>query len=138
MLQNTWSSSKYYLQLRTRRPLLTEGFDSSASGTGLFTSGLVGFGFTTLDKVTPRAAEIYQAMKEKVAKMEPDTSPPGLKEQYEITLERFEPGKGSPGCEFITVPSFMSGPSKFCFNSSHGTMQEYDRSLPSVRPAGPR
>ncbi|PSR77274.1 hypothetical protein PHLCEN_2v7967 [Hermanssonia centrifuga] len=87
-------------------------FEYSPTGSGLFTTGIVGFAFTTLDKVTSQAGTIYQYIKEMISDMDPETSPPGLMEQYKIMLERFEPGKGSPGCEFISFPGLLSHPSK--------------------------
>ncbi|THG98101.1 hypothetical protein EW026_g4042 [Hermanssonia centrifuga] len=84
--------------------------DLHPTGSGLFTTGIVGFAFTTLDKVTSQAGTIYQYIKEMISDMDPETSPPGLMEQYKIMLERFEPGKGSPGCEFISFPGLLSHP----------------------------
>ncbi|KAJ3556842.1 hypothetical protein NM688_g1799 [Phlebia brevispora] len=81
-----------------------------ATGEGLYTTGIIGFAFTTLDQYSPEAGNIYQSMKDKIAQMDPKTSPAGLLEQYRIQLERFEPGAGSPGCEFISLPVFLSGP----------------------------
>ena len=59
-----------------------------------------------------KQAEIYNKMKDSLAKID-DKAHPGLREQFEIAMERFTPGKpGSPGCEFISFPGFLSGPSK--------------------------
>ena len=46
-----------------------------------------------------------------VSGLDPQTTRPGLQEQYKINLQRFEPGGGSPGCEFISFPGYLSGPS---------------------------
>lgn len=56
-------------------------------------------------------ARIFQKMQDAVAAL--DGKNPGLKEQYELALERFRLGKpGSPGSEFISFPGFLSGPSE--------------------------
>ncbi|PSR73741.1 hypothetical protein PHLCEN_2v10431 [Hermanssonia centrifuga] len=80
------------------------------TGSGLYTTGIIGFAFTTLDKVTSRAEAIYESIKETVSKLDEKTSPPGLLDQYNILLERFKPGNGSPGCEFISFPGLFSFP----------------------------
>ena len=82
----------------------------SKEGKGLFTSGIVSFAFTTLDKVTPLANGMYQAAKARIESMDPATTPAGLLEQYELMLKRIEPGSGSPGCEFICFPGILSQP----------------------------
>lgn len=68
-----------------------------------------------------KCAEIYNKMKAAAAKID-SKAYPGLKEQFEIAMERFQPGKpGSPGSEFISFPGFLSGPSKSrCFNGMDG------------------
>ena len=82
----------------------------SKEGKGLFTSVIVSFAFTTLDKVTPMANSMYQAVKAKIESMDPATTPAGLLEQYELMLKRIAPGSGSPGCEFICFPGILSQP----------------------------
>lgn len=58
-----------------------------------------------------KRSEIFKKMENAIAKL--DSKHPGLKEQYELSLERFRPGQpGSPGSEFISHPGFLSGPSK--------------------------
>ena len=44
--------------------------------------------------------------------MDRTTALPGLLEQYELLLERFAPGEGSPGCEFVSFPGLLSQPSE--------------------------
>ena len=71
-----------------------------------------------------KQAEVYNKMKDALAKID-DKAHPGLREQFEVAVERFEPGKGgSPGCEFISFPGFLSGPSEcvFCVESGEGTL----------------
>lgn len=59
-----------------------------------------------------KRAQIYQKMQDAIAKL--GSTNPGLKEQYEAALERFQPDKpGSPGSEFISFPGFLSGPSQW-------------------------
>ena len=93
--------------------IVVDGVSYSATGSGLFTTGVVGMAFTCLDKVTPMAEQIYESIKNTVEKLEASgTSRPGLLEQYKVMLERFTPEKGSPGCEFITFSGLMSTPSR--------------------------
>ena len=89
--------------------------NDSANGTGIHTSGIVGFAFATLDQVTAKAQDLYQSMKEMVTKVDFANALPSLNEQYELLLKRYEPGHGSPGCEFISYPGFLSQPSKAIF-----------------------
>ncbi|EKM59944.1 uncharacterized protein PHACADRAFT_250766 [Phanerochaete carnosa HHB-10118-sp] len=82
------------------------------SGSGLHTIGIVGFAWNSFDMFAPQGkqADIYDKMKDAVAKID-DKAHPGLREQFEVAMERFVPGKaGSPGCEFISFPGFLSGP----------------------------
>ncbi|KAJ3535059.1 hypothetical protein NM688_g7031 [Phlebia brevispora] len=81
-------------------------------GAGLHTTGIIGFVFATLAQITPKAEELYQSIKDMVSKIDFSNAPPSLKQQYEILLERFDPKTGSPGCEFISFPGFLSFPSK--------------------------
>ncbi|KIP10401.1 hypothetical protein PHLGIDRAFT_240805 [Phlebiopsis gigantea 11061_1 CR5-6] len=81
------------------------------AGSGLHTTGIVGFSWCSLDMFAPegRHAQIFQKMQDAVAAL--DGTHPGLKEQYELSLERFRLDKpGSPGSEFISFPGFLSGP----------------------------
>ncbi|EIN09265.1 GMC oxidoreductase [Punctularia strigosozonata HHB-11173 SS5] len=78
-----------------------------AVGEGMFTTGIVGFAFTGVDKVSKRSKAIHEAAKAKIEQSK-NNMPPGLYEQYQIQLQRLE--NGSPGCEIISIPGFMSGP----------------------------
>ncbi|KZT05544.1 GMC oxidoreductase [Laetiporus sulphureus 93-53] len=78
-----------------------------ATGSGIHTKGIVGFGFVPLNMLSAKAEEIYQAAKEKIAR-NAHTYPPGLLEQYEIQLERLR--NGAPGCELISFPGYLSSP----------------------------
>lgn len=81
-------------------------------GSGLHTIGIVGFAWNSLDMFMPpgKQAAIYDKMKDALAKIDEKVHP-GLREQFQIQMERFEPGTGgSPGCEFISFPGFLSGP----------------------------
>lgn len=90
----------------TSRPLTV---CSSSTGTGIFTTGIVGFAFAKLSEITPRADEIFQAAEHKMMK-NGNSYPPGLLEQYKISLERLKDGVG---CEFISFPGMCSQPSAF-------------------------
>lgn len=85
---------------------------SSATGTGLFTTGIVGFVFAPLDSLTPEAGAIHEKIKQALEQLDPSTAPPGLIEQYSLLLERFKPGEGAPGCEFVSFPGMLSRPSQ--------------------------
>ncbi|TCD65746.1 hypothetical protein EIP91_002230 [Steccherinum ochraceum] len=77
------------------------------SGSGAFTQGIVGFAFTSLDMITPRANEIITAAKAQYTqKME--TSPAWLKDQYATHLARLD--RAAPGYELILFPGFLSFP----------------------------
>lgn len=76
--------------------------------------GIVGFAFASLDMIMSeeRHKEIYNKAKEALAKVDAKANP-GLAAQYELTLKRMElGGNGSPGCEFISIPGLLSGPSE--------------------------
>ena len=95
-------------------PLKSKRATISESGKGLHTSGVAGFAWCTLDMVTSedKQAQIYKKMQDAIAKL--GSTNPGLKAQYEIAMERYQPGKsGSPGCEYISFPGFLSGPSEW-------------------------
>lgn len=80
----------------------------------MFTAGIVGFAFTELHRLSKRAATIYESAAARVSQNK-DKYPSGLLAQYEIQLERLKSGTG---CELISVPGLMSGPSKLHFSSS--------------------
>lgn len=111
---NTWSSSAllYFWSGTVDLP-----FPPSELGQGLHTTGIVGFAFASLDMIMSeeRHAGIFNKAKEALAKIDANANP-GLVKQYELTLERMELGKGgSPGCEFISFPGLLSGPSESRF-----------------------
>lgn len=59
-----------------------------------------------------RHTAIYNKAKEVLEKVDAKANP-GLAKQYELMLERMKVGKdGSPGCEFISFPGLLSGPSE--------------------------
>ena len=69
--------------------------------------GVVDFAFVPVEIVSDRADEIYLKAKMRVEQLDKEGRlPPGLKEQYEIQLERLQPRKNQsgPGCEIIGVP----------------------------------
>ncbi|KAI0375888.1 GMC oxidoreductase [Pilatotrama ljubarskyi] len=76
------------------------------TGTGIFNTGIIGFTFATLTQISPRADEIIKAAEDKITKNANDY-PPGLLEQYKISLERL---KNGAGCEFISFPGLNSKP----------------------------
>ena len=74
--------------------------------------GVSSFTFVPLGVIAPNKADvIYQKAKTQVEKLTAKTAPAGLLEQYQIQLERLEPGKNQsgPGCELIGV-SGIPGP----------------------------
>ncbi|KZT32740.1 alcohol oxidase [Sistotremastrum suecicum HHB10207 ss-3] len=73
----------------------------------LFTSGISGFTFQPLTTYTPRAQDLYDELSTKITE-NMDKYPPGLREQYDIQLERLE--KGAPAFELISFPGFFSYP----------------------------
>ncbi|KDQ55740.1 GMC oxidoreductase [Jaapia argillacea MUCL 33604] len=78
-----------------------------AAGEGLFTLGLVGFAFMPLSMLSDKADEINNAAKQKML-ANASKYPPGLKEQYDVQLDRLE--RGAPGCEIISFPAAISKP----------------------------
>ncbi|KAJ8468739.1 hypothetical protein ONZ51_g9450 [Trametes cubensis] len=74
------------------------------TGTGLFTTNVTGFTFATLHQITPRADEIIKAAEDKIMK-NAASYPPGLLEQYKISLERL---RKSAGCEIIIFTGMMT------------------------------
>ncbi|CCM01757.1 uncharacterized protein FIBRA_03823 [Fibroporia radiculosa] len=85
--------------------VLAKHLQLHASGTGLFTMGIIGFAFVPLYMISDKADAIYKTIEEKITTNK-DMYPPGLYEQYKVQLERLR--KGAPGCEFITFPGYMS------------------------------
>lgn len=69
--------------------------------------GIIGFAFASLEMFSKNADGIYEKAKEAITK-KMASLPPGLKEQYEMQLNRL---KTAPGCEFISIPGGMSQPS---------------------------
>lgn len=70
--------------------------------------GINTFAFLPLASISPNAQAMYEATRDNVAKMDPETLPPGLREQYDILLHRLDPGNNSgPGCEFIMATGTM-------------------------------
>ncbi|CCM01756.1 uncharacterized protein FIBRA_03822 [Fibroporia radiculosa] len=78
-----------------------------ATGRGIFTKGVVGFGFAPLQMFSDKAEDIHTKIEEKIA-MSKNKFPPGLMEQYKVQLDRLH--RGAPGCEFITIPGHLSSP----------------------------
>jgi hypothetical protein len=69
----------------------------------------MGISFVPLDLLSPRAATIREQMTERV-RANADKYPPGLKEQYDIQIERLE--RGAPACELMASSGCNSGPSE--------------------------
>ncbi|EIW61651.1 GMC oxidoreductase [Trametes versicolor FP-101664 SS1] len=86
--------------------VLEKHVELHSTGTGIFTTGIVGFAFAKLSEISPRADEIFEAAEHKMMK-NGNTYPPGLLEQYKISLERLKDGVG---CEFISFPGMCSQP----------------------------
>ncbi|KAI0650509.1 GMC oxidoreductase [Trametes meyenii] len=86
--------------------VMNEHLKLHASGSGIFTTGIIGFTFAKLHEISPRANDIIKATEEKILK-NANNYPPGLLEQYKISLERL---KNAPGCEFISFPGMCSKP----------------------------
>ncbi|KAL6309726.1 alcohol oxidase [Sparassis latifolia] len=78
-----------------------------ASGSGLYTIGIIGFAFVTPQMISCKVDTIKQAAKINIMK-NADTYPPGLMEQYKIQLEQLEKGI-VPSCELISYPGMLSG-----------------------------
>ncbi|KAI9068482.1 GMC oxidoreductase [Trametes sanguinea] len=76
------------------------------TGTGAFTTGIIGVTFATLAQISPRAEEIIKGAEEKIRKNE-DKLSPALREQYRISLDRLRNGAG---CEFVTCAGMVSQP----------------------------
>ncbi|KAI0921212.1 hypothetical protein AcW2_006258 [Taiwanofungus camphoratus] len=78
-----------------------------ASGSGIYTIGIIGFAFVPLQMLSSKADSIFQAAKERITK-NTAAYPPGLLDQYKIQIDRWQ--KGVPGCEIISFPGFLSAP----------------------------
>ncbi|CDO76653.1 GMC oxidoreductase [Trametes cinnabarina] len=85
---------------------LQQHLDLHSEGSGLFTTGIIGFSFATLSQISPKADEIVKATEEKIWK-NAKNYPPGLLEQYKLLLDRL---RNSAGCEFISFPGMLSRP----------------------------
>ncbi|KAI0776222.1 alcohol oxidase [Trametes elegans] len=83
-----------------------EHLELHKTGSGAFTTGITGFAFATLPQISPRAEEIIKATEEKILK-NANNYPPGLLEQYKISLDRLRNGAG---CEFIIFHGLNSRP----------------------------
>ncbi|KAJ3485204.1 hypothetical protein NLI96_g5126 [Meripilus lineatus] len=77
-----------------------------ASGSGIFTMGIIGFAFASLQMLSSKTEEIYERTKEAISK-KMASLPLGLQEQYKIQLERL---RTAPGCEIISIPGGLSSP----------------------------
>ncbi|KAH9899627.1 hypothetical protein C8Q73DRAFT_680554 [Cubamyces lactineus] len=84
--------------------VLKKHVDLYRAGAGLFTTNVTGFTFATLHQITPRADEIIKAAEDKIMK-NAASYPPGLLEQYKISLDRL---RNSAGCEIIIFPGMMT------------------------------
>ena len=80
----------------------------SSKGEGFFTKAHLGFVFAPFEWLSPRAKEIHDAQKKKVAENR-DKYPVWLREQYDIMVERLD--KLGPGCELLPFAGFSSFPS---------------------------
>ncbi|KAH9850810.1 GMC oxidoreductase [Lenzites betulinus] len=85
---------------------LEKHLELHSTGTGIFTTSVIGFTFAKLSQISSKAADIIKATEEKIAK-NADNYPPGLLDQYKISLERL---KNGIGCEYITFPGMCSRP----------------------------
>ncbi|KAI0832660.1 GMC oxidoreductase [Trametes gibbosa] len=94
------------LDLLADPAVLEKHLELHSTGTGIFTTSVTGFTFAKLGQVSKRAPEIFKATEEKIAK-NADSYPPGLLEQYKISLERLKDGVG---CEYITFAGMCSRP----------------------------
>lgn len=71
--------------------------------------GISTMAYTSLDTISPQAAELLDAARRKIYD-EKHAYPPGRLEQYEIMLEKIL--DGAPGFELISIAATFSGPSK--------------------------
>jgi hypothetical protein len=77
------------------------------------------FAFVPLQALSTRGDEIHDAIRNKI-EQNASTYPPGLLEQYKIQLDRLS--SGSPGCELISFPGFLSFPNPPTPNTKYITM----------------
>ena len=93
-----------------RRCLLTIS-DRTSPRSSAFTLGISGCAFVPLQAISDRGDDIIKAAREKLEKR---PTPAGLKEQYELQLNRMErtEGRAAHG-ELILFPGFLSFPSRF-------------------------
>jgi hypothetical protein len=85
---------------------------SSKHKKGLFAAGITGFGFVPLSLLSPRAEELRKEITERVH-ANADKYPPGLKEQYDIMLDRL--ARGAPAIEIMPSPGCHASPSSFFY-----------------------
>jgi len=78
-----------------------------STGTGVHTSGMIGFSFMSPDMVTPNCARIYENAKQQILKNWNSYSPE-LQAQYKIHLARFE--RNAPQLEWIFLKGLFSFP----------------------------
>ncbi|KDQ55045.1 GMC oxidoreductase [Jaapia argillacea MUCL 33604] len=93
--------------------LAAQHMDLHASGEGAYNIGIVGFVFAPLNLLSASASSIHEAALSVYRTKRPEVTEAGgvaegIKQQWKIQLERLE--KGSPGCEFISIPGFFSRP----------------------------
>ena len=83
----------------------------STQGTGLFTMGVTAFSFAPPATFTPRAEELYKKAQYLYTNVDAKSNL-GLKEMYKLQMQRLEPGKSSPGCEFAISPAGLRNPAR--------------------------
>ena len=131
-----WTSSAFPLNILTFPSLID--MRCSASGSGLHTTGIVGFVWTSLDKFTPqdRHAAIYAKMREAYDTID-EREHPGIKEVFKLRMERFDPTNPDyPACEFVHAGGFFSAPSQsplqFVLWQQELRLVLYSKILPSL------
>ncbi|KAI0072978.1 GMC oxidoreductase [Panus rudis PR-1116 ss-1] len=77
-----------------------------AKETGVYTGGR-SVVFTSLQNISPKAADIIEKAQKAITK-KMETASPSLREQYNIQLDRLE--RGAPAAEFIASVMFVPGP----------------------------
>ncbi|KIM67333.1 GMC oxidoreductase [Scleroderma citrinum Foug A] len=111
---------------------------------GAFTLGISGLAFVPLQVISDRGDDIINAARKKFE--ERATYPPGLKEQYELQLNRMERTENRAAhCEVILYPGFLSHPNppeqgKKYFTICLGTNHPFSRGsihVASSDPAAP-
>lgn len=88
-------------------PSAAKELEAYSKGEGFFTKAHLGFVFAPLEWLSPRAKEIHDAQKKKVAENR-DKYPVWLREQYDIMVERLD--SLGPGCELLPFAGFSSFP----------------------------